>query len=72
MAKRAAVEAVGGGHAVGVERRDDGKAALEVEVERDGREIEVNLGSDLGRVGAVTEDDADEDENDEREGGAED
>jgi hypothetical protein len=71
-AKQAAVEAVGGGRAVGVERGDDGEAAWEVEIERDGREIEVNLDSGLERVGVLSEDDADEDENDGREGAAED
>jgi hypothetical protein len=56
-AKRAAVQAVGGGHAVGVEREDDGKGAWEVEVERDGGTVEVHLGSDLGQVGVGSDDD---------------
>ncbi len=66
-AKRAAVEAVGGGRATGVERGDDGGAAWEVEVEEDGREVEVNLDSDLQAVGSVTGDDGGGSENDEGE-----
>jgi hypothetical protein len=70
-AKQAAVEAIGGGRATGVERGDDG-GAWEVEVVRpDGREVEVNLTSDLKQVGSETEDDGGEGEN-ESEAGDED
>jgi uncharacterized membrane protein YkoI len=59
-AKQAAVESVGGGSAVAVERDDDGGAAYEVEVVRaDGREVEVRLTEDLKQVGAGTGDDGD-------------
>ena len=58
VAKRAAVAAVGGGRAVGVEREDEGGAAWEVEVERDGKTVEVKLNSDLGRAGVETDDDS--------------
>ncbi len=58
QAKQAAVEAVGGGRAVGVERDDEGGAAYEVEVVRaDGREVEVRLTQDLKQVGTGTGDD---------------
>jgi hypothetical protein len=66
-AKQAAVEAVGGGRVVGVERDDDGGAAWEVEVQRGGRELEVALDGNLKPVGSETEDDGDEAENDEGE-----
>jgi hypothetical protein len=62
-AKRAAVEAIGGDRATGVERGDDGRAAWEVEViRRDGSEVEVTLTSDLRRVGTEAEDDGGETE----------
>jgi hypothetical protein len=57
-AKEAAVQAVGGGRAVGVERGDDGTAAWEVEVERGGDTVEVHLGRDLGEVGVGSDDDS--------------
>lgn len=66
-AKRAALKAVGGGQAVGVERGDDDGAAWEVEVQRDGREMEVNLDSDLQPVGSATGDDGGETDNGEDE-----
>jgi hypothetical protein len=66
-AKRAAIQAVGGGRAVGVERGDDDGAAWEVEVQQGGREVEVNLDSDLKQVGSATGDDGGETENDEGE-----
>lgn len=67
-AKRAAVEAVGGGEASGVERNDGGDGAWEVEVTRpDGSEVEVRLSADLERVGTATEDDGGEAEGDESE-----
>jgi uncharacterized membrane protein YkoI len=63
-AKRAAVQAVGGGHAVGVEREDDGKGAWEVEVERDdGSTLEVRLDGAYRVIGAERDDeDADRDD----------
>ena len=57
-AKRAAVATVGGGRAVGVEHADDDGAAWEVEVERDGKTVEVQLTSGLKQVGAKTDDDS--------------
>jgi len=64
-AGQAAVRAVGGGRAVGVERGDDGGAAWEVEVVRpDGSEIEVNLTGDLEQVGTAAEDDGGKRESD--------
>ncbi len=57
-AKRAAVSAVGGGRAVGVERDDDDGAAWEVEVERGGKTVEVQLTSALKQVGVKTDDDS--------------
>ena len=63
-AKRAAVEAVGGGRGVDVERGDDGDSAWEVEVRQGDRELEVNLTRDLKPVGGVAEDDARESERD--------
>jgi hypothetical protein len=71
-AKRAAVEAVGGGRAVGVEQEDDGGAAWEVEVQSGGREIEVKLSSDLEPVGTEREDEGREDDQREDEGGEDD
>ena len=63
-AAKAAVDAIGGGRAVGVEREDDGAAAWEVEVARpDGSEVEVGLTGDLERVGTATEEDGGESEN---------
>jgi hypothetical protein len=63
-AAKAAVDAIGGGRAVGVERDDDGAVAWEVEVARpDGSEVEVGLTGDLERVGTATEDDRGESEN---------
>jgi hypothetical protein len=62
-AKQAAVEAIGGDRATGVERGDDGRAAWEVEVIRpDGSEVEVTLTGDLKQVGTETEDDGGESE----------
>jgi uncharacterized membrane protein YkoI len=57
-AKRAAVEAAGGGRVTGIEREDEGKTAWEVEVVRDdGREVEVALGENLERVAIERDDD---------------
>jgi hypothetical protein len=55
-AKAAAVKLVGGGKAVGVERDDGSGAAWEVEVEKDGSEVEVRLTSDLQKVGVGGDD----------------
>jgi hypothetical protein len=55
-AKAAAVKLVGGGKAVGVERDDGSGAAWEVEVEKDGSEVEVRLTSDLKKVGVGGDD----------------
>jgi hypothetical protein len=55
-AKRAAVEAVGGGRAVGVERGDDGGSAWEVEVEQGDGTVEVHLTRDLKQAGVGTDD----------------
>ena len=64
-AKRAAVESVGGGRAVEVEREDDGRAGWEVEVVRsDGTQVEVHLDEDLQRVGLESDDDRGEDGDD--------
>ena len=57
-AKRAGVLAVGGGRAVGVEHDEDDGAAWEVEVERDGKTVEVQLTSGLKQVGTKTDDDS--------------
>jgi hypothetical protein len=63
-AAKAAVDAIGGGRAVGIERDDDDGEAWEVEVVRpDGSEVEVALTGDLERVGTETEDDGGESEN---------
>ena len=57
-AAKAAVDAIGGGRAVGIERDDDHGEAWEVEVVRpDGSEVEVLLTRDLQEVGTETEDD---------------
>lgn len=56
-AKAAAVEAVGEGRAVSVEREDEGSSAWEVEVRKaDGSVVELDLTSDLRRI-AVERDD---------------
>jgi hypothetical protein len=67
-AKQAAVEAVGGGRAVGVEREDDGNGAWEVEVERAGGTVEVHLGRDLEQVGVGSDDDGSGDKNESEDG----
>jgi hypothetical protein len=62
-AERAALEAVGGGRVVGVEREDERGVAWEVEVVgRDGREVEVELGAGLERVAVDRGDDGAEDD----------
>ena len=57
-AKQAAVAVAGGGRAVGVEREDEGTAAWEVEVQRDGQTVEVKLTGDLKRAGVERDDDS--------------
>jgi hypothetical protein len=62
-AERAAVDAVGGGRVVSVEREDEAGVAWEVEmVQRDGREVEVDLNSSLEQVAIDRADDDAEDE----------
>jgi hypothetical protein len=57
-AKAAAVRALGGGTAVGVEREDEGASAWEVEVKQaDGSVAEVDLDGNLRRTGAARDDD---------------
>jgi hypothetical protein len=65
-AKRAAVQAVGGGRAVEVEQ-EGGSWEVEV-VQGDGRQVEVHLDGNLEPIGAASDDDA----GGEDEGGAED
>jgi hypothetical protein len=67
-AKQAAVEAVGGGRAVGVERSDDGNGAWEVEVERAGGTVEVHLARDFGQVGVGSDDDGSGDQRESEDG----
>ena len=68
-AKQAAVEAVGGGRAVGAERDDEAGAAWEVEVARpDGKQVEVHLDRNLDQVGAAEGDDDGAEDRDEGEG----
>jgi hypothetical protein len=57
-AKQAAVKAVGGGRAVGVEREDKGGAAWEVEVQRGSGTVEVKLDDDLSTLGRAADDDS--------------
>jgi hypothetical protein len=58
-AKQAAIESVGGGRVVGIEREDEANSAWEVEIQRnDGRHTEVDLNKDLQRVGVETDDDS--------------
>jgi uncharacterized membrane protein YkoI len=62
-AEQAAVDAVGGGRVVGVEREDERGVAWEVEVvQRDGREVEVDLNRGLEQVAIDRADDGAEDE----------
>jgi uncharacterized membrane protein YkoI len=57
-AKRAAVEALGGGRVVGVERDDESGGAWEVELVRDdGRQVEVHLDANLEQVAVEGDDD---------------
>jgi uncharacterized membrane protein YkoI len=75
QAKQAALDSVGGGRVVGIEREDEGDTAWEVEVRLDdGRQAEVDLNQDLKRVGQETDDDdaRGAEDKDERERGDED
>ena len=57
-AKAAAVESLGGGRAVSVEREDEGASAWEVEVRRaDGSVVDVDLTSELKRAATERDDD---------------
>jgi hypothetical protein len=57
-AGQAAVESVGGGRVVGIEREGEGNTAWEVEVaQAGGRRVEVALNTGLERVGLETDDD---------------
>lgn len=63
-AKAAAVESVGGGRVVGVER-DDGGAAWEVEVVKsDGSQVAISLDGNLEQVAVEADDDGPGDERD--------
>jgi hypothetical protein len=62
-AGRAAVDSIGGGRVVGVEREDERGVSWEVEVlQRDGRELEVELDGNLERVAIDHEDAGADDE----------
>jgi hypothetical protein len=69
-AKRAALEAVGGGTVVGVEREDgDGAGAYEVEVERpDGSQVEVAIDDSYRSLGSEADDDTGGESDDDGEG----
>jgi hypothetical protein len=61
-AERAAIDAAGGGRAVGVERENEGASAWEVEVVRsDGGQVKVELTGDLETVAVQADDDSAED-----------
>jgi hypothetical protein len=65
-AKAAAVESLGDGRAVSVEREDEGTSAWEVEVRRaDGRVAEVELNSNLKQTAVERDDDDGSGEDDE-------
>src|SRR5918994_3660771 len=71
-AKAAAVEAVGGGTAVSVERGDDRNSAFEVEVKRDdGSQVEVQVDAG-GQAGGTSPDDDSGGESDDDAGGDDD
>jgi uncharacterized membrane protein YkoI len=65
-AKSAALDAVGGGTVVGVERADgDGAGAYEVEVKRDdGSQVEVQVSAANQAVGTASDDDSGSESND--------
>jgi hypothetical protein len=65
-AKAAAVESVGDGRAVSVEREDEGRSAWEVEVRKpDGSMAEIELSGDLKRAAVERDDDDGAGEDDE-------
>jgi uncharacterized membrane protein YkoI len=70
-AKAAALDAVGGGTVLEVERQDgDGEGVYEVEVERpDGSQVEVHLSGQYEALGSVADDDRGEGPEDDDEGG---
>lgn len=61
-AKAAALDAVGGGEVLEVERQDgDGDGAYEVEVERpDGSQVEVHVSASFDALGTAADDDSGE------------
>jgi hypothetical protein len=62
-AKRAAVEAVGGGQVIGVEREDEQGEAWEVELRRsDGREVEVKLDKNFAKSSLDLDDEQGDDD----------
>jgi hypothetical protein len=69
-AKAAALEQVGGGTVLGVERQDgDGAGVYEVEVQReDGSQVEVHVSGDFNPVGAAADDDSGSENEDGEEG----
>jgi hypothetical protein len=69
-AKGAALDAVGGGTVVGVEREDgDGEGAYEVEVKRDdGSQVEVHVDASNQPVGTESDDDMGSEEENEAAG----
>jgi len=73
-AKRAALDAVGGGKVLEVERQDgDGAGVYEVEVERpDGSQVEVHVADDFQPVGTAQDDDTGSESEDEEGAAAED
>ena len=73
-AKAAALDAVGGGTVLEVERQDgDGAGAYEVEVERpDGSQIEVHVSGSYDTLGTAADDDSGEGPDDDAGEGAED
>ncbi len=70
QAKRAALQAAGGGTVLEVERQDgDGAGVYEVEVRRaDGSQIEVHLDGSYQPVGTVSDDDTGAEQADDTEG----
>ncbi|MEK6278000.1 MAG: PepSY domain-containing protein [Actinomycetota bacterium] len=73
-AKSAALEAVGGGTVIGVEREDgDGSGVYEVEVNRDdGSQVEVAIGDRNQSLGTASDDDTGSESNEGENEGAED
>jgi Peptidase propeptide and YPEB domain len=73
-AKRAAIEAVGGGSVTEVERQDgDGAGVFEVEVRRDdGSQVEVHIDGSYQPVGRAADDDSGSESDDDDGGEGED